>query len=641
MMDNETIQVLLVEDSPSDAMIVQEALSEVSGVRFAVTHVERLSEALQILGQRRFAVVLLDLSLPDSEGFGTFTQLRDAASDIPVVVLSGRTDEVLAVRAVQSGAQDYLVKGHLEEQVLARAIRYAIERQRSEEALRMQSRVLESMVEGVNVSDQDGLILFSNAASDAMFGYAHGSLIGKPVAILSGLSPDDTRDSAAQIDEEIGRTGSWSGEIAGRKGDGASVLTLAKITSLEIGGRKCAVAVHEDITEKKQLELHLLSAQRLESIGQLAAGVAHDFNNILGVIMGYCELINGTLVPGSESQKYAGEILQASERAVALTRQLLIFSRKETVQPLNLDLNKVVEDTERMLRRVVDESVELTILAAKDLGCIKADAGHIGQVLTNLVVNARDAMPNGGALTIATANVTLEARSHEEAAAGDYVLLTVSDSGSGMTDEVKARLFEVFFTTKPQGKGTGLGLATCHTIVKQCGGYIDVQSDLGKGTTFKIYFPRIDAAPDAAEEFLKIGPLLRGTETLLLVEDEPSLRHLAMNVLEAQGYTVLRANNGQDGLNVARNQKGAPISLVITDVIMPQMNGKVMADWLKTTSPDLRILFTSGYTDEAIAHHGVLEPGVAFLPKPYTPATLTRKVREMLDEKDGSQILPQ
>jgi CheY-like chemotaxis protein len=195
-------------------------------------------------------------------------------------------------------------------------------------------------------------------------------------------------------------------------------------------------------------------------------------------------------------------------------------------------------------------------------------------------------------------------------------------------------LFEVFFTTKPAGKGTGLGLATCHTIVKQCGGYIDVQSELGKGTTFKVYFPKVDEAPDRSAEFFRQGPLPRGTETLLLVEDEPSLRHLAMNVLEAQGYTVLRANNGQDGLNMARKQKGAEIRLVITDVIMPQMGGKVMADWLKTTSPELKILFTSGYSDDTIAQHGVLEPGVAFLPKPYTPATLTRKVREMLDGKE-------
>jgi two-component system cell cycle sensor histidine kinase/response regulator CckA len=257
--------------------------------------------------------------------------------------------------------------------------------------------------------------------------------------------------------------------------------------------------------------------------------------------------------------------------------------------------------------------------------------------LMNLVVNARDAMPNGGKLTIATSNVTLDedyARTHTGTMAGDYVMLAVSDTGTGMTDEVKARLFEAFFTTKPRGKGTGLGLATCHTIVQQSGGHIDVDSELGKGTTFKIYFPRVEQPLDVAAKPIQTGPLPRGTETLLVVEDEPSVRHLARGVLEAQGYEVLSASNGQDGLHMAREHKGSPIRLVVTDVIMPLMSGRVMAEWLKTTYPDLKILFTSGYTDDAIAQHGVLEPGIEFLSKPYTPATLARKVRAMLDEEN-------
>jgi two-component system cell cycle sensor histidine kinase/response regulator CckA len=620
-----TIQVLLVEDSPTDALIVQDDLTQIAGVTFIVTHVERLSEALQLLRERRFGVVLLDLSLPDSDGFETFTRLHQAASDVPVVVLSGRSDEGLAVRAVQAGAQDYLMKGQMEEQVLARAIRYAIERQRSDEALRMQSRVLENMVEGVNVSDDDGVILFSNPACDAMFGYARGTLVGRNVSKLSDLP------AAGGASD-----GGWRGEFSGRKEDGGAVFTLANITSLKIRGSQCAVAVHEDITQKRQLEQHLLDAQRIESIGQLASGIAHDFNNILGVIMCYGELIMDKLGAEETARKYAEEIVEATERAAALTRQLLIFSRKQTIQLAFLDLNKVVEDTDKMLRRLVDESVDLTIVRGTDLGCIRADAGYVAQILTNLVVNARDAMPSGGALTIATSNVTLgedEAHAQGGMKAGDYVMLTVRDTGTGMTEEVKARLFEAFFTTKPEGKGTGLGLATCHTIAKQCGGHISVRSEWGKGTTFEVYFPKIDQPLDATEGLVKKGPLPRGTETVLLVEDEPSLRYLACNVLESQGYTVLQANNGQDGLNVARQHLGAPIRLVVTDVIMPQMGGKVMSDWLKTAFPKLKVLFTSGYTDDAIAHHGVLEPGVAFLPKPYTPGALTRKVHEMLGEK--------
>ena len=299
-----------------------------------------------------------------------------------------------------------------------------------------------------------------------------------------------------------------------------------------------------------------------------------------------------------------------------------------------LDLNDVVKDLDKMLRRLIDENIEMTVVPGEQIGRIKADSGHLGQVLMNLVVNARDAMPNGGKLTIATDNVALDenyARTHPGAIPGDYVMLSVSDTGTGMTDEVKARLFEAFFTTKPKGKGTGLGLATCQTIVQQSGGHIGVDSEVGKGTTFKIYFPRVEQPLDVAARPLQTGPLPRGTETLLVVEDEPAVRHLARDVLEAQGYEVLRAANGQHALLVAREHKGSPIRLVITDVIMPRMGGKVMAEWLKATYPNLKILFTSGYMDDAIAHHGVLEPGVEFLPKPYTPTTLVRKVREMLD----------
>jgi CheY-like chemotaxis protein len=278
----------------------------------------------------------------------------------------------------------------------------------------------------------------------------------------------------------------------------------------------------------------------------------------------------------------------------------------------------------------------LTVHSGQELGHVRADSGYVGQVLMNLVVNARDAMPNGGQLTIATANAMLDevyARAHPGAVAGDYAMFSVTDTGTGMTEEVKAHLFEAFFTTKPKGKGTGLGLATCQTIVQQSGGHIGVLSELGRGASFKIYFPRVNLPLDVAVRVSQSGPLPRGTETLLVVEDEPSVRHLARSVLAGQGYDVLCASNGQDALHTSRDHQGPPIRLVVTDVIMPLMGGKVMAEWLKTSNPDLKILFTSGYTDEAITRQGVLEQGVEFLPKPYTPATLVRKVREMLDAK--------
>jgi len=397
-------------------------------------------------------------------------------------------------------------------------------------------------------------------------------------------------------------------------------------------------------SELRRLELQFIEAQKMEVIGHLASGVAHDFNNILGVIIGYSDLLMPELASGSLSHKCAEEIRQAAERAAALTRQLLLFSRKQAVQPIVLDLNDVVGGMDKMLHRLIDENIELAIVHGKEGGRIKADSGLISQLLMNLVVNARDAMPNGGKLNIETANVTLDendARTHKGAAPGDYVMLAITDTGSGMTDEVKAHLFEAFFTTKPKGKGTGLGLATCQAIVKQCGGCIDVQSEPGRGTAFKIYLPRVNRPADAVDMFKTSAaakPPARGTETLLLVEDEPSVRHLACSILEAQGYNVLRASNGQEGLRVARECKGQPIRLVITDVIMPQMSGKVMSEWLKATYPNMKILFTSGYTDDAIVQHGVLEAGVAFLSKPYTPATLARKVREMLDNETDTSL---
>jgi two-component system cell cycle sensor histidine kinase/response regulator CckA len=390
----------------------------------------------------------------------------------------------------------------------------------------------------------------------------------------------------------------------------------------------------EDRAERRKLEEQFIQSQKMEVIGQLAGGVAHDFNNILAVIIGYADLMLQQLGPDQPLHKYACEIQHAVERATKLTRQLLIFSRKQTVQPVVLDPNEVLKNLDKMLRKLIDESVEMHFVLDNPIGRIKADSGYVGQVLMNLVINARDAMPGGGKLTIETHNVSLAeayAYAHPNLIPGDYVMLAVSDTGSGMTDEVKKHLFESFFTTKPKGKGTGLGLTTCQTIINQCGGHIGVYSEVGKGTTFKVYFPRVEQLPQVATASAATGPLPRGTETLLVVEDEPALRLLAQSVLAGQGYEVLLATNGQDGLRVAREHKGSPIRLAVTDVIMPQMDGKVMADWLKATYPELKILFTSGYTDDALAHHGVLDPGVAFLSKPYTPATLTRKVRELLD----------
>jgi CheY-like chemotaxis protein len=303
-----------------------------------------------------------------------------------------------------------------------------------------------------------------------------------------------------------------------------------------------------------------------------------------------------------------------------------------------LDLNGVVKEMNPLLQRLMHENIETLIVPGKQIGHIRADSGYIGQILINLAVNARDAMPRGGKLTIATSNATLDekyALAHTGVNPGEYVMLSVSDTGTGMTAEVKAHLFEALFTTKPKGEGTGLGLATCRTIVQQSGGHIGVYSEVGIGTTFKIYLPRVDQPLVAAAQAIQNEPVPRGTETLLVVEDDPTLRRLTRGILEAQGYEVLIASNGADALETARQHTGKPIRLVLTDVIMPVMGGNVMAEWLKAMNPDLKILFSSGYTDDAISHHGVLQPGIEFLPKPYTPSALARRVRALLDKPDA------
>jgi PAS domain S-box-containing protein len=493
--------------------------------------------------------------------------------------------------------------------------------------------IIESSDDAIISKTVDGIVISWNHGAEKHYGYTAEEMIGRSISILI---PTDHYLEYLQIMNKV-----RNGEVLPffdtmrRRKDGKLINVSVSIAPIHARDGEVVGAsnITHDITRIKRLEAQFIEAQKMEVVGHLAGGVAHDFNNILVVIMGCTNLITLHLAPDSPVQKYIEEIQLASERAAGLTRQLLVFSRKHMVQPVVLDLNSVVNDLDKMLRRLIDENIEMTIVPGKQIGRAKADSGYLGQVLMNLVVNARDAMPNGGMLTIATNNVTLDetTRTHTGVNPGDYVMLSVSDTGIGMTEEVKAHLFEAFFTTKPKGKGTGLGLVTCQTIVQQSGGHIGVDSEVGKGTTFKIYLPRVEQPLDASVRPVDQDLLLRGTETLLVVEDDPSVREAVSTMLEAQGYTVLRAANGEEGLREAGGHKGEPLRLVITDVVMPKLGGKEMAEWMATIYPHIKILFTSGYTDDAIAHHDGLETSVAFLPKPYAPAALTRKVREMLD----------
>jgi len=391
-----------------------------------------------------------------------------------------------------------------------------------------------------------------------------------------------------------------------------------------------------DITDRQRLEQQFLQAQKMEAVGRLAAGIAHDFNNLLTAILGSCELLREHVGPDNPDRADLDEIRAASLRAGDLIRQLLAFTRQQVLSPHILDLNEVVRGMEPMLRRVIGEDVSLRTAGAAGLGSVRADRGQIEQVLMNLVVNARDALPRGGHITIETANAELDASyaaTHAPIPAGHYALLAVSDDGIGMDAATRARVFEPFFTTKGKGKGTGLGLSTVYGIVKQSGGFIWVYSEPSAGATFKIYLPRVEAKATAAAPVPALAPVPGGDETILVVEDQPEVRRLSEKLLRVRGYTVLGAENGAEALRVAEQHAG-PIHLLVTDVIMPGMNGREVALLMSADRPTLKVLYLSGYADESVVHHGVLEPGLAFLQKPFTPESLARKVRDVLDMGD-------
>jgi len=371
----------------------------------------------------------------------------------------------------------------------------------------------------------------------------------------------------------------------------------------------------------------------MEAVGRLAGGVAHDFNNLLTVILGYAQILSDGVPQGSRLADSTGQIKSAAERAAGITRQLLAFSRKQVLSPRIINLNDTVMNLDSLLRRLIGEDIEVLTAPAADLGSVKADPGQIEQVIMNLALNARDAMPHGGKLTLETANAQLDdsyASEHQPIASGNYVMLAVSDTGTGMSPEVQARIFEPFFTTKEVGKGTGLGLSTVYGIVKQSGGYIWVYSEPERGATFKIYFPRVDEIAETAGMDRRPSDAMRGSETILLVEDDPQLRQLSSSVLAHCGYKMLVASGPDEGLVIGK-ENHRDIRLLITDVVMPGMNGRQFAEQVLKHSPKTRVLYISGYTNNAIVHYGVLDEGLWFLPKPFTLSALVAKVREVLD----------
>jgi len=474
-----------------------------------------------------------------------------------------------------------------------------------------------------------------NEAAVQHYGYSRQEFLGMRLeAIRPQEDVERLRDYRSTLEAGLVEAGEWRH----RKKDGTIIDVDITRHTLTFAGRPAALAIARDITQRKSLEAQLLQAQKMEAVGRLAGGVAHDFNNLLTAILGSADLLLESLGPDHSEREEAEEIRKAALRAADLTRQLLAFSRQQVLAPQVLDLNEVVANMDKMLRRVIGEDIDLRTAPSRDLGAVRADRGQLEQVVMNLAVNARDAMPKGGKLTIETANMELDeayAREHPVVKPGSYVMLAVSDTGVGMDAETRARIFEPFFTTKPKGKGTGLGLATVYGIVKQSGGYIWAYSEPGRGTSFKIYLPRVEDVAVPARSTPATTPSLRGSETILLVEDQEEVRRLVRRVLEARGYTVLVAASGAEALQVAATHAG-PIQLLVTDVIMPAMSGREVGLLVAAARPEAKVLYLSGYADESIVHHGVLEPGIAFLQKPFTAQGLARKVREVLDTPASS-----
>jgi len=517
------------------------------------------------------------------------------------------------------------------------------EKKSSEEQMRL---LLESTGEGIYGIDKQGRCTFVNRAAATMLGYAPAEIIGQDMhTLIHHHRPDGSpypveqcpiyrplRNQAGVLDQTGVRV---HDEVLWRKDGTSFAAEYSSFPIMKKENIQGAVVTFQDITQTNLLEEQFRQAQKMEAVGRLAGGVAHDFNNLLTIISGYSEILLAALPPGDSTRGLLTEIKKAGVRAASLTRQLLAFSRKQILEHEVLDLNGVVADSEEMFRRLVGEDIDLVTVLDPALGNVKTDRGQIEQVLMNLVINARDAMPKGGKITIETTHVVLDetyCRSHAEVKPGRYIMLALSDNGCGMDEQTKARIFEPFFTTKEPGKGTGLGLAMIHGFIKQSGGHVSVYSEPGVGSTFKIYLPEVDAVRSLEKPRPGIE-MPRGDETILLAEDEAGVRALTRHVLQICGYTVLDAANGGEAIRLAEKHQGS-IHLLLTDVVMPGMDGRLVAERIVAIKPGAKVVYLSGYTDDAVVRHGVLESEVAFLQKPFTPSALARKIREVLDNKE-------
>ncbi|HEV8605882.1 MAG TPA: response regulator [Tepidisphaeraceae bacterium] len=612
---------VLVIGSAVDYRCVTEIARTMESFGLFLDHAKTVEESARLVGEHLYDLFLLNGGPGVAAEF--IGGLRGRGILSPVILLTDSSEAQAAVESMKAGAADCLIRTELTPQGLVKAITSAVEsaeeergRREMDAALRANEnrlwRLIEKNADGMILVDQSGRIRFINPAAEEMFSRPANELMGQPFGypVVAG--------ETTQID--IVRS------------DGQTIAAEMRVVELSWEGGPAHLATLRDITQRRKLEEQLRQAQKMEAVGRLAGGIAHDFNNLLTAITGYTELLLARLDGQEPLRRDVEEIRSAAARAASLTNQLLTFSRKTIVQPGILDVNAVVNEMEKLLRRIIGEDIELVTVTRPGAGCVHSDRGHIEQVIMNLAVNARDAMPRGGKLTIETGDSEFFRDPHfPDPPAGRYVVLSFSDTGVGMDHETQARIFEPFFTTKEPGKGTGLGLTIVYGILQQCGGHVRLSSEPEKGTTFQMFFPRLQSAAPAQDgAATAAAPPARGQETILLVEDQDMVRSLVRRILASEGYSVIEACNGQEALELSGRSEGN-IDLLLTDVVMPQMSGRELADRFRHDRPETKVIYVSGFTRDEFLKQDAENASAHFLQKPFTPDLLIRKVREVLE----------